>query len=76
MKFEDSCTDIYIKNLSGRRNEQHISCIYSTVTWSDILVKEKHVENYLEQNHKKKKDSTISKKLILLSNTWLTFEFI
>lgn len=48
MKFEDSCSDIYIKNLSGRETELHISCIYSTVTLNDILVKEEHAENYLE----------------------------
>lgn len=47
MDFEDSCSDTYIKNLSVRGNEKHISCIYSSVTLNDILVKEKHVENYL-----------------------------
>lgn len=43
------------------------------MTLSDILVKEEHAENSLGQNYEE--DSAISKKLILLLNTWLTFEF-
>lgn len=46
MDLEDSGSDTYIKNLSRRGNEKHISCIYSTVTLNDILVKKKHVGNY------------------------------
>lgn len=47
LDFEDLSTDTYIKNLPLRGNEKRISCIYSTVTLNDILVKKKHAENYL-----------------------------
>ena len=47
MDFEYSSSDTYIKNLSVRGNEKHLSFMYSTVTLNDSLVKGKRVWNYL-----------------------------
>ena len=47
MDFKYSSSDTYIKNLSVRGSEKHLSFIYSTVTLNDSLVKGKHVWNYL-----------------------------
>ena len=73
MDFEYPSCDTYIKNLSGRGSEELISCIFSSVTLNDIPVKEENAEKSSGQNYEE--DSAISKKLILLLNTWLTFEF-
>lgn len=49
MDFEDQSCDTYIKNLSARGNEELISCIFSSMTLNDILVKKEHAENSLDR---------------------------